>query len=74
VLSYFSIDNALLKAVPSVYDLEDTPETEEFFFESCERAIQRQAVNSFLYLQGIHETSATRLANVPKDLQPEEWE
>jgi hypothetical protein len=40
--------------------------------ESCERAIQRLAVNSFLYLQGIHETSATRLANVPEDLQPEE--
>jgi hypothetical protein len=35
VLSYFSIDNAVLKSVPSVYalhdrwDLEDTPETEE---------------------------------------------
>ena len=52
--------------------LEDTPETEENFLKIAkERYRGRWSTLSSTYKA--YKTDAARLANLPEDLQPEEW-
>jgi hypothetical protein len=76
---YFTIDKSLLKymlllyALQDRWALEDTPETEEKILKIAkERYRGWRSTLSSTYKA--YKTDAARLANVPKDLQREEWE
>ncbi|KAE8815695.1 hypothetical protein D1007_06884 [Hordeum vulgare] len=63
----------LLYALHDRWDLEDTPDTEEKVLTIVkERYRGWQSTLSSTYKA--YKTDATRLANLPEDLQPEEWE
>ena len=78
VLSYFSVDNALLMSIhlytlEDRWELEDTPETEDKILKIAkERYRGWRSTLSSTYKA--YKTDAARMANVPEDLQPEEWE
>ena len=76
---YFTIDNALVKYIHLLYALQDrwalddTPETEEKILKIAkERYRCWRATLSSTYKA--YKTDAARLANVPEDIQREEWE
>jgi hypothetical protein len=76
---YFTIDKSLLKymlllyALQDRWALEDTPETEEKILKIAkERYRGWRSTLSSTYKA--YKTDAARLANVPEDLQREEWE
>ena len=63
----------LLYALQDRWDLEDTPETEEKVLKIAkERYRGWRSTLSSTYKA--YKTDAARLANLPEDLQPEEWE
>ena len=63
----------LLYALQDRWDLEDTPETEEKVLKIAkERYRGWRSTLSSTYKA--YKIDAARLANLPEDLQPEEWE
>lgn len=63
----------LLYALQDRWDLEDTPDTEEKVLTIAkERYRGWRSTLSSTYKA--YKTDAARLANLPEDLQPEEWE
>ena len=79
MLSYFFVHNKLLKSIRLLYalhdryDLEDTPETAEKILKIAkERSRGWRAALSCTYKA--YKTDDARMANLPEDLQPEEWD
>jgi hypothetical protein len=76
---YFTIDNAVIKYMSLLYALqdrwalEDTPENEEKVLKIAQERYRgwRSTLSS---TYKAYKTDAARLANVPEDLQREEWE
>jgi len=68
-----SIHRLIVADMIDRWDLEDTPETEEKILKIAQERYRgwRATLHS---TYKAYKTDAARLANVPEDLQPEEWE